>query len=139
MSSLYTDRIRALAPDEDHAHIEAWMRLEHPVLDGLSAEHFAREVQFAIKCVDATGLDESDALARSYGLEPAARVARNDVEYGVDDEVLVARDPGLDPAPAKIVAASHDRPHIVKVIYLHSRTGAWIARSRIVGPASGPG
>jgi len=36
---------------------------------------------------------------------------------------------------ATIVATSSDRPHIVKVIYRHRRTGAWIARSRIVGPA----
>lgn len=135
MNSSYAATIAGLVPDEDPAHVEAWMRLEHPTLDALSAETFAREVAVAVECIHAAGVDQCDALARSYGLEPAARVASRDVEYDVDDEVLVARDPGLEPAAATIVATSSDRPHIVKVIYRHSRTGAWIARTRIVGRA----
>lgn len=57
--------------------------------------------------------------------------------YAVGDVVLVARDPGLEPAEAEIVADSQQRPHVVKVIYRRSRNGAWIARTRIVGLARG--
>ena len=53
--------------------------------------------------------------------------------YGVGDHVLVARDPGLAPAGAVIVATNHARPHLVKVKYLQLRSGAWIARKRILG------
>ena len=60
-------------------------------------------------------------------LEPASE------DYRRDDCVLVQRDPGLAAAEATIVAESADRPHLVKVIYEHSRAGAWIARGRIVG------
>jgi hypothetical protein len=56
-------------------------------------------------------------------------------DYRRDDRVLVQRDPGLAAAEATIVAESTDRPHLVKVIYQHSRTGAWIDRRRVVGYA----
>jgi hypothetical protein len=62
-------------------------------------------------------------------LEPAPE------DYRRDDRVLVQRDPGLNVAEATIIAESTDRPHLVKVIYQYSRTGAWIARRRIVGYA----
>jgi hypothetical protein len=68
---------------------------------------------------------------RSYGLQPRVR-------YNVDDRVLVARDPGLEPAEAEIAALSDDRPHVVKIVYVHSRTGAWIAQKRIIGRAEAP-
>jgi hypothetical protein len=38
--SFYQQRIRALYPDVEPAHIEAWMRLEYGVLDGLSTDQF---------------------------------------------------------------------------------------------------
>ena len=53
--------------------------------------------------------------------------------HGVGDYVLVARDPGLAPAEAVIVATNHARPHLVKVKYLQLRSGGWIARKRILG------
>ena len=71
----------------------------------------------------------------SITLDPARSV------YGLGDRVLVSRDPGLAPAEVLIVATNHARPHLVKVRYLHLRTGAWIARRRIVGladDAAGP-
>lgn len=69
MSSLYAATIERLAPDHDPAHIEAWMRLEHPTLDGLGGR-FAREVAIAVECIDAAGIAESNKLARSFGLHP---------------------------------------------------------------------
>jgi hypothetical protein len=53
-------------------------------------------------------------------------------EQGVGARVLVARDPGLMPAEAVILAVNEYRPHLVKVRYLRSQAGAWIARSRIL-------
>ncbi|MCA1699151.1 MAG: hypothetical protein LC790_09735 [Actinobacteria bacterium] len=60
-------------------------------------------------------------------------------DYDIGDRVLVIRDPGLEPAEAEILANSDDRPHLVKVKYLRSRTGAWIARARILGPVNATG
>lgn len=134
MTSPYTRLIERLAPDHDPAHVEAWMRLEHGTLDALNAVHFAREVHVAIACIERAGVEESDELARSYGLEPRGRTPVP-ADYRCEDRILVQRDPGLEPAEATIVAESDDRPHLVKVIYEHSRTGAWIARRRIVGYA----
>lgn len=58
--------------------------------------------------------------------------------YGVGDHVLVARDPGLAPGEAVIVATNHARPHLVKVKYLQLRSGGWIARKRIVARMTPP-
>ena len=126
--SFYADRIAALAPDADPAHIEAWMRLEYGTLDALSPARFAAEVSTALECIEHAGLDECDKLAHSYGLPPRPR-------YAIGDRVLVSRDGGLQPAEATITADNEHRPHLAKVTYAHSRTGAWIARARIVGRA----
>ena len=64
----YRDAIAALTPDADPRHVEAWMRLEHPTLDGLSPEGFAAEVRMAIACIAEAGPQESEALAASFGL-----------------------------------------------------------------------
>lgn len=58
--------------------------------------------------------------------------------YGVGDHVLVARDPGLAPGEAVIVATNHARPHLVKVKYLQLRGGGWIARKRILARVTPP-
>jgi hypothetical protein len=49
-------------------HVEAWMRLEHGTLDGMSPSEFAREVLEALKCIDASTPAENEDLARSYGM-----------------------------------------------------------------------
>jgi hypothetical protein len=64
----YQDAIATIAPDADPRHVEAWMRLEHPTLDGLSTERFAAEVRIALACIAEAGPDESEALAASLGL-----------------------------------------------------------------------
>lgn len=52
----------------DPRHIEAYMRLEHSTLDGLSPKQFASEIEIGMACVDADGLDNAERLAKSYGL-----------------------------------------------------------------------
>jgi hypothetical protein len=52
----------------DPRHIEAWMRLEHPTLDGLSPEQFRAEVRMALACIEAGPLRDSESLAQSFGL-----------------------------------------------------------------------
>lgn len=122
-ASLYSAMIQRLAPDHDPAHVEAWMRLKHATLDGISTLEFAREVAIAVECITQAGLGESDELAQSFDLQP---------HYGVDDRVLVTREGGLPPAAAQITAENHHRPHLVKVKYQGRRgAGAWIARIRI--------
>lgn len=62
--------IARLAPGEDPAHVEAWMRLEHGVLEDVNPLHFAREVKKAVGRVQAADDVQCDTLARRFGLEP---------------------------------------------------------------------
>lgn len=52
----------------DPRHVEGWMRAEHETLDGLSRQRFAEEVVIAVACIDAAGADQSEQVARSFGL-----------------------------------------------------------------------
>lgn len=52
----------------DPRHVEAYMRLEHSTLDGLSPRKFRSEVAMALECIAATPTADSEALAASYGL-----------------------------------------------------------------------
>ena len=51
----------------DPRHVEAWMRVEHPTLDGLAGRQFDAEVQNALECIAAGPLADSEALASSMG------------------------------------------------------------------------
>ena len=54
--------------DTDPRHVEAWMRLSLPTLDGLSRSEFLAAMYEALgQAIDA-GPDESEALAASFGL-----------------------------------------------------------------------
>lgn len=66
--SLYAAMIKAIAPEHDPRHIEAYMRLAHPTLDGLSKEEFRREVTLCAECVRVGGVDAAESNARSFGL-----------------------------------------------------------------------
>lgn len=61
-------KLGAVADGIDPRHVEAWMRLEHPTLDGLSPAQFATEVRAGFLLVRASGSEESERLARSEGL-----------------------------------------------------------------------
>jgi hypothetical protein len=52
----------------DPRHIEAYMRLEHGCLDGLSREQFENSVRISSSCVQAEGTRKAEELAESYGL-----------------------------------------------------------------------
>jgi len=70
---MYRDLIRETAArlgrvGIDSRHVEAWMRLEHGCLDGLSPRQFADEVEVAIGCIDEAGDATSERLAASFGL-----------------------------------------------------------------------
>jgi hypothetical protein len=54
--------------DVDPRHVEAWMRLEHPTLDGLSEGEFVRAMHAALAAVIDAGPEESERLALSFGL-----------------------------------------------------------------------
>ena len=54
--------------DTDLRHVEAWMRLAHPTLDGLSRSEFVRAMYAALGQVQDAGPEESEALAASFGL-----------------------------------------------------------------------
>ncbi len=52
----------------DPRHIEAYMRLEHSTLDGLSPRQFDDEVEIGIACVEADGTANAESLAQSFAL-----------------------------------------------------------------------
>jgi hypothetical protein len=52
----------------DPRHVEAYMRLEHSTLDGLSAIQFKKEVLIGIDCTIADGIINAERLAKSFGL-----------------------------------------------------------------------
>ena len=58
--------------DADVRHIEAWMRLAHPTLDEISREKFCSHVALALRCIDATGSETSEALAKCFRLKITA-------------------------------------------------------------------
>ena len=54
--------------DTDPRHVEAWMRVAHPTLDGLSRSEFVTAMYVALGQVQDAGPTESEALAASFGL-----------------------------------------------------------------------
>jgi hypothetical protein len=67
-TTFYQRLIAVRTRDLDPRHVEAWMRLEHPTLDGFSRVDFEREVDIAVIAIANAGADESEALAASFGL-----------------------------------------------------------------------
>jgi len=51
----------------DPRHIEAYMRLEHSTLDGLSKKSFLYEIGIAIECINADGKENAERCAKSFG------------------------------------------------------------------------
>ena len=66
--SIYAGVIRRLAPDEDPAHVEAWMLSEHGTLEAIRSTDFARAIKLAVDRVNSSDPATNDDLARSYGL-----------------------------------------------------------------------
>ena len=66
--SSYQRFIAERTKDIDPRHVEAWMRVGHPVLDGLSRQEFTEAMYQALGDAMDAGPDASDALAASFGL-----------------------------------------------------------------------
>ena len=49
MTTPYEKQIRQIAPSYDPRHVEAFMRSEHPTLDGLSPYRFRSEVPVGLR------------------------------------------------------------------------------------------
>jgi len=52
----------------DPRHVEAYMRLLHGTLDGISQEQLDRSARLCSSCVQAEGIRKAEELAQSYGL-----------------------------------------------------------------------
>ena len=52
----------------DPRHVEAFIRLEHSTLGGLTAGRFKKEVKIAVACIRAGGADAAERCAKSFGL-----------------------------------------------------------------------
>lgn len=72
--SLYSEAIREITAklgyigQYDPRHIEAYMRLVHSTLDGLTHKQFVEEVKVSIECIDIEGESVAESLAVSYNL-----------------------------------------------------------------------
>jgi hypothetical protein len=64
----YHAKMRALQPAHDPRLIEAYMRLEHSTLDGLSPYEFENEARIAALCIEHGGRAQAERLAVSMGL-----------------------------------------------------------------------
>jgi hypothetical protein len=51
------------------AHVEAWMRVQHSTLDGLSFREFTDEVMLAAACIAASTNETNERLAKSMRLQ----------------------------------------------------------------------
>lgn len=76
-ATFYTTRIReTLAAlglvGLDPAVVEAWMRVEHGTLDGLSRTRWAVEVEIAAQCALASHPETNRDAALSFGLTPCS-------------------------------------------------------------------
>ena len=64
----YYQRFIAERPrDVDPRHVDAWIRIEHPTLDGLSRAQFIEEMHAALACAIDAGPEASETLAASFG------------------------------------------------------------------------
>lgn len=52
----------------DPRHIEAYIRLEHSTLDGLSPAKFKKEIIIGIECIKSDGIENAESCAKSFGL-----------------------------------------------------------------------
>jgi len=66
----YRTMIQEMAPGYDPRHVEAYMRVAHSTLDGLSLSMFRDEVAIACRCVDEGGTEMAERIARSFGFAP---------------------------------------------------------------------
>ena len=66
--SFYQRYIAERTRDIDPRHVEAWMRVEHPTLDGLTTQQFNDAMYAALGAAMDAGPEESEALVATFGL-----------------------------------------------------------------------
>ena len=64
----YQKLIHEIVPAYNPRHIEAYMRIVHGTLDNLSRKQFANEVKICAIAVDMAGPEDSEELAKSFGI-----------------------------------------------------------------------
>ena len=64
----YQTLIAEHAEGRDLRHVEAWMRLDYPFLNGLSTDEFRRAVIVARHSVDIAAPGQSERLAEQLGI-----------------------------------------------------------------------
>lgn len=57
-----------LAGKYDPRHIEAYIRIDHSTLDGLSRSQFLHEIRIGIECIKTDGIVNAERCAKSFGL-----------------------------------------------------------------------
>ena len=69
MNTSYATFIASVTPLEyDVRHVEAYIRLAHPTLDGLSYQELREDIRVALMCIKKDGTIVAERLAQSYGL-----------------------------------------------------------------------
>jgi hypothetical protein len=68
VKTYYQKVIEPMAPGYDPRHIEAYMRVQHSTLGGLTREQFDAEVRLCKACVDEAGIAAAESCALSFGL-----------------------------------------------------------------------
>ena len=71
--SYYNQKIKEEIAKQGHLgidarHVEAYIRLEHSTLDGLSISKFKKEISTGIQCVQIDGTKNAENLAKTFGL-----------------------------------------------------------------------
>lgn len=64
----YQEQIKAIVPDANPRHVEAYMRLTYRTLDALSSTDFADAATVAASEVQDDGPDVAESVAETYGL-----------------------------------------------------------------------
>ncbi len=64
----YRGLIQRLVPAQDALHVEAWLTVVHPDLDGIDPVAFANEVRVAAERAHDAGPGPSETLARLLGI-----------------------------------------------------------------------
>jgi hypothetical protein len=67
---VYQKLIRELlnGREYDPRHIEAYMRLQYGTLNHLSRDDFRREIRICTACIDSSGRENAEELAKDMGL-----------------------------------------------------------------------
>ena len=66
--TFYQRHIAEWTRDIDPRHVEAWMRVEHPTLHGLTTQQFDDAMYAALGSTMDAGPEESEALVATFGL-----------------------------------------------------------------------